>query len=146
MEVSHRPIEPGKIQSIVEKRLVHAPQEAKTAFPAVLQLKQVSWITITEPLYFMIVFLTPEERERINELVIKRLNPFPGLITTGSEGAVFRVTGSRYVAIRKCTVSDAFALSARSDSTIIVEDHSQSINSKGIGIMSYKIPLAYVLS
>lgn len=145
MEVSDRPIDLEKIKSIIEKRLVHAPQEAKSVFPAVLQQKQVSWATISEPQYFMIVFLTPEEKKRINEFREKRLNPFPGLITSGSEGAAFRVE-SRYLTIRSCTVSNSFALSLGPDSTVIIENHSQSVNPKDIGPISYKIPLAYLLS
>lgn len=146
MEVADRRIESGKIKSIVEKRLVHAPQEVKSAFPAVLRQKQVSWATISESQYFMIAFLTPAEQKRIDDFVAKRVNPFPGLITTGSEGAAFRVDKSRYTTIRSCKVSNSFALSLGPDSTVLLEDHSQSIKSKDMGTVSYKIQLAYVLS
>jgi hypothetical protein len=139
-------IDQGRIKSIIERKLTHAPQEAKSAFPAVLKEKHILWATISERQYFMVVFLTPEEERRINEFVERRLNPFPGLITTGPEGAAFKVKESRYMSIRNCEVSNSFTLSLGPDSTILLEDHYQSINTKDVGLLSYKIPLAYVLS
>lgn len=146
MKTKDKTVEQERIASIVEKRLVRAPNEAKEAFPAVLKQERVSWATIFEPQYFMVVFLTPEEEKRVNEFVAKRLNPFPGLVTTGSEGAAFRVEKSRYMTIKSCQVSNSFALSLGPDSTILIQDHSQSVNTQDVGLISYKIPLAYILS
>jgi hypothetical protein len=146
MEVADRPIESERIKTIVDKRLVHAPQEAKSAFPAVLKQKKVLWATISEPHYFLIVFLTPEEKKRVDDFVRKGLNPFPGLITTASKGAAFKIERSRNTSIRSSDVSNSYTMSLGPDSTVLLEDHNQSINSKDLGTVSYKIQLAYVLS
>ena len=146
MEVSERPIESAIIKSIIDKRLVHAPQEAKSLFPAVLKQKPVSWASITVPQYFMVVFLTAEDQDRVNTFKAKRLNPFPGLITTEPEPAVFSVKEARNVTIRSNTVTNSFALYLGPDSTVLLEDHSQSVKPRDSGQISYKIPLAYLLS
>ncbi|MBU2622116.1 MAG: hypothetical protein KKD92_07360 [Proteobacteria bacterium] len=146
MKTNDSALEPARITSIIEKRLARAPSEAKTAFPAVLKQERVSWATISELDYLMVVFLTAEDEKRVNECISKRLNPFLGLITTGPQGAAFRVEKSRYMTIKGCNVSNSFALSLGPDSTILLEDHHQLIETNDIGTLTYTVPLAYIIS
>ena len=146
METNPAVLDSAKIAAIIEKRLVRAPNEAKKAFPPVLKLARFSWATISEPEYLMVVFLTPEDEKRINESISKRVNPFLGLITVGPQGAAFRVEKSRNMFIKSCTVSNSYAISLGHDSTIILEDHKQSIHTRDIGTVSYSLPLAYIIS
>lgn len=146
MQANDSTPEPGRITSIIEKRLVHAPSEAKITFPPVLKQDRVLWATISEPEYLMVVFLTAEDEKRINECVSKRINPFIGLITTGAQGAAFRVEKARYTTMKSCSVSNSFAFSLGPDSTILLEDHHQTIQTSDIGAVSYTVPLAYIIS
>ena len=146
MEYNEQSIDQRKITSIIEKRLVHAPSEMKNKFPEVLKQMPIQWLSIMEQKYFMIVFLTPQERQRVNEFTNKRLNPFPGLITTGNEGAAFRFEKSRHMLVRSCKISNSFTFSLGRDSTILLEDHSQDIKTQDLGHISYKIPLAFIIS
>lgn len=146
MEQNEQRIDPKQIAAVIEKRLVRAPQALKNKFPAVLKQERVSWATISEPEYLMVVFLTLEEEQRVNDFISKQLNPFPGLITTGNEGAAFRIDKSRNMNMRSCKVLNSFALSLGPDSTILLEDHSQTITTQGRGPISYGISLAYIVS
>ena len=146
MKTNESALDPERIKSIIEKRLVRAPSEAKTSFPDVLKQERIPWVTISEPEYLMIIFLTTEDEKRVNECILKKINPFLGLITTGPQGAAFRVEKSRYMAIRSCSVSNSFALSLGPDSTILLENHKQSVETNDIGTFSYTVPLSYILS
>lgn len=139
-------INSAKIKEIIEKRLAHAPEKIKKAFPDVLKHHQLSWVTISPSEYLMVVFLNPGDENRIKEYTSKRFDPFPGLITQGNQGSAFRVEKSRYMIIQSCSVENAYALSLGSDSTIIMANHKQSINTGDIGQVEYHIPLAYIIS
>jgi len=146
MSAQNLPIEMPRIDSIIKKRLVHAPREAKERFPAVLRQTHFSWASLTEPEYLMVAFITDDEQKRLKEFVAKRLNPFPGLITVANAGAAFRVEKSKYMTLNGCRVSNSFTFSLGPDSTIVLIDHHQSINTKELGIVTYTIPLAYIVS
>ncbi|MCK4819397.1 hypothetical protein KA005_26730 [bacterium] len=135
-----------KLNSVIKKRLTGAPPDAKSSFPKILKEKLVSWAFISESKYFLVVFLNAAEQSRIADFIKKNLNPFPGLITTGNEGAAFKVENSRYLVVKSNNVSNSFAFSLGPDSTILLEDHRQGIKTKDFGQVDYLIPLAYILS
>lgn len=94
----------------------------------------------------MVTFLTAEEEKRFNECVSKRTNPFVGLITTEPKGAAFRVEKAKYTTLKSCTVTNSFGFSLGPDSTILLEDHHQTVQTTDIGTVSYTVPLAYIIS
>lgn len=140
------PAEPQKIRSIIEKRLVQAPPDIKATFPPVLRQSKVLSVIISEPEYLIVAFLTAEEEKRFNECVSKQIDPLVGLITTGPEKAAFRIDKAKYAIARSCSVTNKFSLSLGPDSTIVLEDHHQIIQTADIGTVSYILPLAYVIS
>ena len=143
---SNTPTEQQKIRSIIEKLLVQAPPDVKAAFPPVLRQGRVLSAIISQPEYLIIAFLTAEEEKRFRECVSKQTDPFVGLITTGPERAVFRVEKARNTSARSCTVTNSFGFSLGPDSTILLEDHHQIVETADIGMVSYTVPLAYIIS
>ncbi len=135
-----------KIRSIIEKRLVRAQSDVKAAFPPVLKQDRILSATISEPKYMIIAFLTEGEEKRFNDCLSRQINPFAGLITTGSEKAACRAEKAKYATVRSCTIVGSFGISLGPDSTIILEDHHQVIDTYDAGTMSYTVPLAYIIS
>jgi len=146
MNIKGPSVDRERINSIVQNRLLFVSSELKQVFPAVLRQEHVLWATICEPEYLMLVFLTNEDKIRIDNSRSKRINPYLGLVTTGKEGAAFRIEKSKYMTISSCRVENSYALSLGPDSTILLIDHQQSIKTKDMGPISYTISLAYILS
>jgi hypothetical protein len=138
--------EPQKIRSIIEKLLVQAPPDIKTSFPPVLRQGRVLPVIVFQPEYLIVAFLTAEEERRFRECISRETDPFIGLITTGPEGAAFRVEKARYVTARSCTVANSFGFSLGPDSTILLENHRQIVETDDIGMVSYTVTLAYIIS
>ncbi len=146
-QTSNTPTDLEKVKSVIEKRLIQARPDVKATFPPVLRQGRVLSAIISEPEYLMVMFLTEEEEKRYSECISRQINPFVGLITTGSEKATFRVEKARCVTVRSCTVTNnLFSFSLGPDSTIFLEDHHQTIETVDIGEVSYTVPLAYIIS
>jgi hypothetical protein len=139
-------VEPERIISIIEKRLTHAPPDIRASFPPVLRQGRVLSATISQPEYFMVAFFTAEQEERFGAYIATRTNPFVGLITTGPERAACRIEKATCAAARSCVVTNLFGFSLGPDSTILIEDHHQIIETADTGTISYTLPLAYVVS
>lgn len=139
-------IDTEKIKAIIEKRLVQAPPNLKATFPPVLRQDRVLSAIISRSECLIVAFLTAEEEKQYSEFVSKQIDPLVGLITTGLEKAAFRVERAKCVTARSCTVTNSFSLSLGPDSTILIEDHHQVIQEADIGVVSYTVPLAYIVS
>jgi hypothetical protein len=135
-----------KIRSIIEKRFIRARPAVKATFPPVLRQGRVLSAIISEPEYLVIAFLTAEEEKRFRECLSRQIDPLAGLITTGPEKAACRAEKVRYATLRSCTVANSFGISLGPDSTIILEDHHQIIDTADAGTVSYTVPLAYIIS
>jgi hypothetical protein len=140
------PTESQKIRSIIEKHLVRVSADIKAAFPPVLRQSRVLSAVVSQPEYLIVAFLTAEEEKRLSQCLSRETDPFAGLITTGPEKAAFRVEKATYATVRSCTVVNSFSLSLGPDSTILLEDHHQIIETIDIDTVSYTVPLAYVIS
>ncbi len=101
---------------------------------------------ISDQDYLILAFLSAEEERRFQECYVNETDPLVGLITTGRKGAAFRVEKAKCVVVRSCTVTDSFALSLGPDSTILLEDHHQEIQTVDSGAVCYTVPLAYIVS
>ncbi len=135
-----------RIRSVIDKRLIRARPDVKATFPPVLRQGSVLSAIIYEPEYLIIVFLTAEEEKRFRESLSRQIDPFVGLITTGPEKAACRAENVRYAAVRSCTIANSFGISLGPDSTIILEDYHQIIDTDDVGTVSYTVPLAYIIS
>lgn len=145
-EASSTVTEQERIKSIIEKRLVYAPPDVKASFPPVLRQDRILSAIISEPDYLVVAFLTTEEEKRYQECMVKQIGPLVGLITTGPEKAAFRVERAICTTVRSCTVTNTYGFSLGPDSTILLEDHHQIIETTANGTVSYTVPLAYIIS
>jgi len=136
-----------KIRDIIERRLIRVDEESRRTFPSVLQSQPTHWISFADEKIFSLFFVTEEEIKRINSFQEKRLNPFPGLVTTDSNlPSAFAFSGSRFGSIIGSTVKNSNSFFAGPDTSFFVADHSQSLNTIEEGEVTYKILLAYFLS
>lgn len=136
-----------KTKHIVEKRLLHVPKELKECFPLILSRKDLSYIPYTTQAYFMLAFCDEEDWTRINKLLKEDYQPFPGLIADSpSAKSAFKVDRSKYLMFNKNRVTDTYSFSLGRDSTVILCDHTQSINTKELGRYEYTVQLAYLVS
>jgi len=146
MPIKDTDIDQERIKSIIQSRLSKTSKEVKEGFPEVLKRDPVYWATICEPEYLMIVFLTSDDQKRLDRAMSLSQNPFVGLITTSVGPAAFRVEKAKYMTISGCQVTNSFTFSLGRDSTVILENHQQSVETKDMGPVSYTVPLAYILS
>lgn len=140
-------VEIKKIKKIIERRIITAPIDFQDSFPDVFKGK-VQWFSYSNDKVFLLVFLDSIEMERILEHSIKKYDPFPGLITfEPSVNAAIRIMAdSKNNFFTGCTVSEMYSFSIGQDATFIIQDHSQILQTKEIGEINYKVPLAYIIS
>jgi len=142
-----RQIDQQRVNTIIEKRLLQVPQQVKSFFPLVLRQRGLTRVMLPTNTYLMMAFISHAENKRIMKLRRMAGHPFPGLITSDpSQKAAFRIQNSRFTLIKDCTVKNMYAISLGTDSTIILENHTQSINSAELGPYKYLVELAYIVS
>jgi hypothetical protein len=136
-----------QISQILERRLVRVSPSVRKFLPPVLSSPKVSWAIFPTDAYLLVVFLSDQDKRRIQTLIAQKYHPFPGLITQAPNvGAAFRVESSRNIVIQSCTAKNIYTLWLGKDSTVILEDHTQSVDTQELGQYEYKISLAYVIS
>lgn len=137
----------SRIKEIIKRRLIKIPSEVRKFFPKILSQPKISIKIIKSKNYILIVFLRPEEKaRRENDLIRKKLSSFPGLIAKDDKSKVaFRIE-SRNTLITSCTIKNMFSLSLGKDSTAILCDHKQILDTEDFGKYEYTVELAYVIS
>ncbi|MCJ7508281.1 MAG: hypothetical protein MUO85_06065 [candidate division Zixibacteria bacterium] len=136
-----------RIRDIVERRLTKVDVETKNAFPSVLKLPSVHWVSLGNDALLSLLFITDDDLGRIKSYQTQNFEPFPGLFTTDSTlPAAFGFSKSRFGVVRGCSVTNSISFSVGKDTTFIVLDHTQSIETKELGVINYKLPLGYFVS
>lgn len=137
----------NKIQSIIESRIFKASASVKKHFPKSVANGTGFFVSFGNEKLHVIIFLDNSERAALESRLKNKYDPFPGLITTESGvGAAFRMKNSKNAIIEHCTVKNSYALSLGSNSSIVLIDHNQEINTKELGVVKYKIDLAFIIS
>jgi hypothetical protein len=136
-----------RVKTIVEERLVKVTPEVKSILPPILQ-GEIEFFTFLTARYFALFFVDGTEKERIASLRKKNIQPFPYLIKPEgtAEGSAFRFEKSRFIWIDSCKVENMFCFSLGEDSTIILSNHTQVVNTKELGNYQYLVRLAYIIS
>lgn len=134
-----------KMQSIFQS-LLGISKTLKTSIPQVLLDENVKWIHFLTPKYLIFSILSQREFDRVNSLMEKNINPFPGLINTEATKAAFRFDKALQCTLKGCTVSNMISISLGQDSTISIIDHSQELNTIELGQYKYIIELTYLVS
>jgi len=140
-------IDKNRIKEIIKRRLIKIPSKVRKIFPEILSQPKISIKIIITKSYVLIVFLGPEENDRRKkDLIRKKLSTFPGLIAKDNKSkAAFRLEGKNTL-ITSCTIGNMFSLSLGKDSTAILCDHKQVLDTEEFGHYEYNIELAYVIS
>lgn len=135
-----------KIKKIIESRFLNVPDSIQQCFPDVLK-GNVQWIAYSDNSFSVLFFLNDQEMERVKEYNKKGLQLFPGFLT-GEEGigAGMRMENSKYGMVSGCSVSGMYSFSVGLNSTFVIENHTQELNTNELGTIKYTVPLAYVVS
>lgn len=141
-------IDHGRLKDIIEKNLMGIPNETKKSFAPFLSKPDISWFTFSTDRYFMLTFIDTAGKQRIDELIQISVHPFPGLIAeSDSMPAAFRFekTLNAYV-FGQVVPPNRFSLSLGEDSTVILCNHTQAVESSDLNQYQYVIDLAYIIS
>ncbi|HEX7343534.1 MAG TPA: hypothetical protein VF398_04680 [bacterium] len=136
-----------RIEEIIQKRFGLAPEGIKTALPPILQEEKLFWACTSTQSFFVLAFVDQAGRSKIEELVTKNYFPFPGLINDKSDiTAAIELEASKNIYIKDCIVSNMFSLRLKEDSTVVLENHKQTIKTNELGEYEYVLQLAYIVS
>lgn len=137
-----------QLDDILNRRLVRILQEKKRNLPPVISKSKANYFTIFADQYFLLAFVSDAaESQRIKIISEKGYHPFPGLIADkASMPAAFSFKNRRNVFLMGNSVENMCSLSLGEDSTVILCDHKQSINTAEFGVYSYVVQLAYIVS
>jgi hypothetical protein len=138
-------ISPEKLKDILARRLTGVTDEAKIGFPEFLK-RQVQWTAFSNEQLLALIFIPPDDIERVLSLQQKNLEQFPGLFTT-SKGlpVAFRFERTRFAVVRDCSIENLYSFFLGEDSSIIVVNHTQTVQTKEIGLVKYNVPLGYFI-
>ncbi|TKJ41736.1 hypothetical protein CEE37_03980 [candidate division LCP-89 bacterium B3_LCP] len=140
-------IDKVRIEDIIVKRFISAPSEMRKQFPTVVNSEKPIWRAIRTELYVLLVFISDEEKERIDNLIFKKYFPFPGLISSDtSVKAAFKLEGAKKIYIRDCTVNEMYSLTLEANSTVIIQNLEQTVKTIDLDIQRYTLELAYLIS
>jgi hypothetical protein len=136
-----------KIRDIVERRLIRVDHEFKKSFPDVLKGPNAHWVSFGNDALLSLLFVTDEDMERISSFQTSNFEPFPGLFTTDPKApAALRLDQTRFGFLQGNSVVNSISFSIGVDTTFIVINHSQSLETKELGKIAYTLPLGYFVS
>ncbi|EIU7615201.1 hypothetical protein L3I75_004360 [Vibrio vulnificus] len=135
-----------RIKDVLEKKLFNVSRSIAAPFYDEIGRKPEVYSIKTKNL--MGVFLLNEdEYARVKRFESNGYLPFPALYTTHMNRSVaFKVEKGRNVYLKSNTVENAISLSIGPDSTIVLQDHVQKVNTSELGSIEYKINLAFLIS
>lgn len=140
-------IDRTKINDILQRRFVVAPDLYKDSFPEILRQHPLDWVSISNDQILALIFVSQADRKRINDYQLKNYLPFPGLYTTRpGTRAIFSMKGCRFSVVKDVTVKNAVAYSIGEDTSFIIINHCQILTTPDADTIQYTIPLAYVIS
>lgn len=120
----------------------------KRHFPKILHKKEVKIGTIQNKYLFMIYFIKPEIQEKIDDYYTKYKDYFPGLFAFPNYkvGSAYSLNNSKNNYFKDNYIKNLYSFRIGKDSSFILENHKQTIQtSEGVDI-DYLIDLAYVIT
>ena len=139
-------IDYNRLRNIMNE-LHSLPDSMRSSFPSILR-ESHSIMTQANDEYLLLVFVSKEEEKRIKKFKNKKMNPFPGLIRLQNEEgqtAISLNSSQKFLLIGNA-ITNLYSLKLGADCSVIIQNHKQSIKTKELGAISYKIELAYLLS
>jgi len=136
-----------EIQSIVDSRIFKAATSIKAKFPESISTGTGFYVNFGNEKFHIVVFLDNSERGALEDRLSKRYDPFPGLLTTeDGVGAAFRLENIKNSIIKSCVVKNSYALSLGKNTSIVLIDHTQEVDTQEMGLVKYVIDLAFIIS
>lgn len=108
--------------------------------------KELDWRIIVNKNYFIFSISSSKELQRIDDLVSRGLDPFPGLICQGEISSSIKLDKSKNANISNSQFNNIYVFNLGKDCTITMSNNTQTINTLELGEYSYVIELAYVIS
>ena len=140
-------IDHERVKTIIQRRLARVPPSRRAYFPAVLSRDPINWAIIPGAGFLLVAFLSEQEENRIQDLIERGFDPFPGLITQDPDArSAFSMENSRNIVLQHTEVENAYSISLGPDSTIILQEHRQIITTNELGRYEYTVALAYLIS
>ncbi|OGC21373.1 hypothetical protein A2291_07755 [candidate division WOR-1 bacterium RIFOXYB2_FULL_42_35] len=135
----------NKIKKLISNYFSAIPASSKKVLPEILHNKEFVYLFYATPQYLVVSFLSQENRGKVDEFIRKGYEPFPGLIARQNKvQSAFDFNNSKNCSVIGCNITDMFSFAKGKDSTILLQDHVQNINTKDAN-WSYKIDLAYII-
>jgi len=136
-----------EIHNIVDSRIFKAADSVKKHFPKSISSGSGFYLSFGNERLHAIIFLDRSEKNSLDARLKNQYDPFPGLLTTEEGiGAAFRFENSKNCIIESCTVNNSYTLSLGKNSSIVLVDHNQEINTKELGALKYKIDLGFIIT
>src|SRR5438477_3313754 len=96
------------VNQIIQKRLIQIPPSVREFLPLILSHSPVSWILLYFETYLLVVFLSDQDKQRVEDLIAKNYDPFPGLLTQDrSMPSVFRINSRNFI-IKDSTAKNSY--------------------------------------
>lgn len=136
-----------EIKNIVDSRIFKAAASIRKYFPRSIVDGSGFYVNFGNEKLHVILFLEGSEKKALDIRLQNKYDPFPGLLSTEeSVGAAFRFENSKNCIIERCAVSNSYALSLGKNSSIVLIDHNQEINTQELGVLKYKIDLGFIIT
>jgi len=136
-----------EIQNIVDSRIFKAAASVKKHFPKSISDGSGFYVNFGNEELHVIIFLDHSEKQSLDNRLKNKYDPFPGLLTVEEDvGAAFRFEDSKNCIIEGCSVSNSYALSLGKNSSIVLVNHKQEINTQELGTLKYTIDLGFVVT
>jgi len=136
----------NEIDHIIRTRLLQSPADVKSHFPPILHNPDLAWGVLMTSQFFLLTFLTKEVGESLSESTNKGYGPYPGLITIEKERkASFDLAGRNNFFI-DCKIKNLYSFRINPDTTAIIQNHHQILNTRELGTVKYVVDLSYLLS
>lgn len=139
--------EQKELQGIIERRLLNAPDEITRLFPPVLSTNCAFYASVEPDSHLLVTFLSKYDLNRVNDLVQEDINPFPGLVRAkdSNQLSAFKLNTQNAILENECIAyKPTFTL--KPNSSCIITNLFQSVNTKQKGVLSYHLQLGYLLS
>ena len=134
-----------ELDTILRNLLLHSPAEVKSHFPKILHNPDMVPAVFVTNDFVLLTFIIKESLTRALELA-NGYGLYPGLITIKKdERAAFSLSGRNHFIIN-CNINNLVSFRISPDTTAIIQNHNQILNTKELGTVKYTIDLAYLLS
>jgi hypothetical protein len=145
MDLKEPRINQKKLVNNINK--LHWNYSSERKVPEILKGKRFISAFLTKK-YFLLSVLSEENLKKVEIFKKEGNHPFPGLIApdTPCVKSAFNVDNSKYSIFYNTKVLNSFSFNLGKNSTIILNNHEVSLNSKNLGKYNYTIDLMYIIS